>query len=566
MDRFNLGAHKRKIATTSSEAQRWFDLGLNWCFGFNQEEGVKCFQKALESDPNCVMAHWGVAYGSGPFYNLTWRDFGKAEADRFSKVAYEHLQIALGLTEGAEDAERHLVEALARRFQQPHGVAPEQFDKWDDDYAAAMRRVHRLFPDDHDIMALLVEALITRTPRRLWDMKTGLPGRNADTLEALAVIERSIAMTDAAGERPHLAILHLHIHTMEMSNHPEAAMRSADRLATLSPDAGHLNHMPGHIYALCGDYEKAKIVSERSIAADDMYADYAGSYNFYVTARGHDLHLMIHTCMFLGQYFPALAAADKIRRIMTHDILTMKDRPKLVMTTEAYYGMRTHVQVRFGRWQEIIDQPPPGDPEIFRVSTPMHHYARGIAFATLKDPVSADKERKLFREAVARMPPEQKFLGNFARNTLAVGEAMLDGEVEYHRGNYEQAYAHLREAVHRDDNLFYTEPWAWMHPPRHALAALLMEQGHYEEAEGVYRDDLGMTNRIQRTTQHPDNVWSLHGLVECLQRRGGTEELPALEAKLAKALAKVDVPITSSCMCRTKVYQAASQPKDCCSS
>lgn len=566
MDRFNLGAHTRKIKTTSAEAQRWFDLGLNWCFGFNQEEGVKCFHKALEFDPKCVMAHWGIAYGSGPFYNLTWRDFGKAEADRFAKVAYEHLQIALDLTEGAEDAERHLVEALAKRFQQPHGVAPEQFDKWDDDYAAAMRRVHRLFPDDHDIMALLVEALITRTPRRLWDMKTGLPGRNADTLEALAVIERSIAMTDAAGERPHLAILHLHIHTMEMSNHPEVAMRSADRLATLSPDAGHMNHMPGHIYALCGDYEKAKIVSERSIAADDMYADYAGSYNFYVTARGHDLHLMIHTCMFLGQYFPALAAADKIRRIMTHDILTMKDRPKLVMTTEAYYGMRTHVQVRFGRWQEIIDQPPPGDPDIFRVSTPMHHYARGIAFATLKDPVAADRERVLFREAVARMPPEQKFLGNFARNTLAVGEAMLDGEVEYHRGNYEQAYAHLREAVHRDDNLFYTEPWAWMHPPRHALAALLMEQGHYEEAEGVYRDDLGMTDRIQRTTQHPDNVWSLHGLVECLQRRGETQELPALEAKLAKAMAKVDVPITSSCMCRTKVYQAAAQPKDCCAS
>ena len=168
MDRFDLGAHTRKIRTKSAEAQRWFDLGLNWCFGFNQEEGVKCFHKALELDPECVMAHWGVAYGSGPFYNLTWRDFGKAEADRFAKVAFEHLQIALGLTRGAEDAERHLVEALAKRFQEPNGVSPEQFDRWDDDYAAAMRRVHNAFPDDHDIMALLVEALITRTPRRLW--------------------------------------------------------------------------------------------------------------------------------------------------------------------------------------------------------------------------------------------------------------------------------------------------------------------------------------------------------------------------------------------------------------
>jgi hypothetical protein len=156
MDRFNLGAHTRKIRTSSAEAQRWFDLGLNWCFGFNQEEGVKCFRKALEFDPDCVMAHWGIAYGSGPFYNLPWRDFGKAEADRFRKVAFEHLQIALGLSEGRKDAERHLVEALARRFQQPHGVSPEEFDRWDDDYAAAMRRVHNAFPDDQDVMALLV--------------------------------------------------------------------------------------------------------------------------------------------------------------------------------------------------------------------------------------------------------------------------------------------------------------------------------------------------------------------------------------------------------------------------
>ncbi|MBV8392509.1 MAG: hypothetical protein JOY81_04930 [Alphaproteobacteria bacterium] len=560
MDRFDLGAHTRKIRTSSPEAQRWFDLGLNWCYGFNQEEGVKCFRKALEFDPDCVMAHWGIAYGSGPFYNLAWREFGKTEADRFARTGFDHVQIALALTKGAEDVERHLVEAMAKRFQEPNGVSPEQFDRWDDDYAAAMRRVHNAFPDDHDVMALLVEALITRTPRRLWDVKTGLPGRNADTLEAIALCQRSMAMTDAAGRPPHPAIPHLHIHVMEMSNHPEQAMRSADLLSTLAPDAGHLNHMPSHIYVLCGDYDKAKIASEHAIRADDMYADYAGSMNFYVTARGHDLHLMMHTCMFLGQYQPAIAAADKVRSMMTEDILTLKDRPKLVMTTEAYYAMKPHVQVRFGRWREIVDASPPGDPEIYRVSTAMHHYARGIAFATLKDLAAADRERALFREAVDRLPDNWRFLSNAARATLGVGAAMLDGEVEYHRGNHDEAYRHLREAVRRDDNLQYTEPWAWMHPPRHALAALLMEQGHFEEAEGIYRDDLGLSGRIQRCTQHPDNVWALHGLVECLQRRGETRELPALEKKLAQALAKVDVPITSSCMCRTKVAETMS----CC--
>ena len=558
---FDLGSHTRTIATTSSEAQRWFNLGLNWCLGFNQEEGVKCFQRALASDPDCVMAHWGVAYGLGPFYNLVWRDLGEIEADNVTRVAFHHVQLALALSEGQEGPERHLVEALAKRFQKPHRVTPEEFDRWDDEYAAAMRRLHYAFPDDHDIMGLFVEALITRTPRRLWDVKTGVPSRNADTVEALAICERSIALADQQGLPQHPAIVHLQIHLFEMSNQPERAMRAADVLSTLCPDAGHMNHMPGHIYVLCGDYEKARIASEKAIRADDMYAAFAGSFNFYITARCHDLHLMMFTCMFLGQYSPAIAAAEKVREILTSDILGVRDRPKLAMTTEGYYSMKMHVLVRFGRWQEIIEEPIPDDHNIFLVSIPMHHYARAIAYATLKDFARAEEERRLFHLSKSRIPPSRRFLSNFALDTLAVGEAMLDGEVEYHRGNYEQAYMHLREAVRRDDNLGYTEPWAWMHPPRHALAALLMEQGHYVEAEEIYRDDLGLSGRIQRCTQHPDNVWSLHGLVECLQRRGDQLELPILSSKLSAALAKADVPITSSCMCRLTDDRL---PQPCC--
>jgi tetratricopeptide (TPR) repeat protein len=547
---FDLGSHTRAIATTSSEAQRWFDLGLSWCLGFNQEEGVKCFQRALASDPNCVMAHWGVAYGLGPFYNLVWRDLGELEADNVTRVAFHHVQLALALSEGQKGPERQLVEALAKRFQKPHRVAPEEFDRWDDEYAAAMRRVYYAFPEDHDVMGLFVDALITRTPRRLWDVKSGVPSPNADTIEALAICDRTIALAEQQGVPQHPAIVHLHIHLLEMSNTPEHAMRSADVLSGLCPDAGHMNHMPGHIYVLCGDYEKAKIASGRAIRADDMYATFAGSFNFYITARCHDLHLMMFTCMFLGQYSPAIAAAEKIRDILTPDILRVSDRPKLAMTTEGYYSMKMHVLVRFGRWQEIIDEPVPADHSIFLVSIPMHHYARAIAYATLKDFARAEQERELFRLSKSRVPMSRRFLSNFALDTLAVGEAMLDGEVEYHKGNYDQAFMHLREAVRRDDNLGYTEPWAWMHPPRHALAALLMDQGHYVEAEKIYRDDLGLSGRIQRCTQHPDNVWALHGLVECLQMRGEKEESPMFSAKLARALAKTDVPITSSCMCR----------------
>jgi tetratricopeptide (TPR) repeat protein len=163
----------------------------------------------------------------------------------------------------------------------------------------------------------------------------------------------------------------------------------------------------------------------------------------------------------------------------------------------------------------------------------------------------AEEARRLFHESVRRIPSDRKVFNNTARSILAVGEKMLDGELEYHRGNHEPAYAHLREAVHRDDNLEYLEPWPWMHPPRHALAALLAEQGHYGEAEQVYRDDLGLSSAIQRCAQHPDNVWALHGLAECLQQRGEVEELAVVQRKLASAVALADVPITSSCMCRT---------------
>jgi len=220
------------------------------------------------------------------------------------------------------------------------------------------------------------------------------------------------------------------------------------------------------------------------------------------------------------------------------------------------------VMVRFGRWEEIIDEPLPDDPALYLVSTAMLHYAKGVAYATLKQFDEAEDERRRFHQSLERIPPDRRFFNNDAHAILAVGEKMLDGELEYHKGNYDAAFAALRESVRRDDNLEYIEPWAWMHPPRHALAALLMEQDHLAEAEQTYRDDLGLSGRIQRCAQHPDNVWALHGLVECLRRRGEQGELPALEKKLVVALAAADVPITSSCFCRTAV--SVHQPGQCC--
>ena len=559
MDRFDLGAYRRPISTRSAEAQRWFDMGLKWCYGFNHEEGIKCFAKALEADQGCAMAHWGIAYATGPFYNLTWKEQGEAEADRAAKRGFEHVQLARSNAGDATIIERRLIEALAYRFQKPNGVSLAEFEQWDNAYAAEMRRVYHSFPDDHDVMALFVEALMMRTVRRLWDLETGEPAPNSDVVEALQVCERSIRVSDEAGSEQHPAIIHLHIHLLEMSTMPERGMRSADLLGQLCPDAGHMNHMPGHIYVLCGEYEKAKDASERAVRANDLYLAYADTPTYYLLGCCHDLHLMMFTCMFLGQFTPALWAAEKVRKLVSRNILAIPDRPKLTQTVEGYYAMKSHVLVRFGRWYEIIDEPMASEPELYPLTTAMQHYAKGVAHATLQDFAEAERERERLHRQIAQIPADRRFLSNPTRASLAVGVALLDGELAYHRGDYDEAYAHLRQAVELDDNLSYTEPWAWMHPPRHALAALLLDQGHVEEAEQVYREDLGLSGKVQRCAQHPNNVWALHGLVECLTRSGTTAELLDLQAKLSTALAKADVPIRSSCLCRASV-----QPRPRC--
>jgi tetratricopeptide (TPR) repeat protein len=561
MGDFDLGTYRRPISTRSVQSQRWFDTGLNWCYGFNHEEAIKCFEAARGFDPDCAMVHWGIAYAAGPFYNLTWKEFGQAEAEEATWHCFEHAQLALGLAERASPVERQLIAALGRRFQKPHPVPMAEFARWDDDYAAAMRDAYARFPGDFDVMALLVEALMMRTVRRLWDLKTGLPAPGSDVIEALGICDRAIALAEAAGVTPHPAILHLQIHALEMSPMPEQGLRSADLLGGMCPDAGHMNHMPGHIYVLCGDYEKAKIASEKAVRANDLYLAYTDAPTYYLLSCCHDLHLMMFACMFLGQSAAALWAADKVRGLVTRDVVSLPDRPKLTQTVEGYYAMKSHVWVRFGRWRDIIDEPATAEPELYVLTAAMQHYAKAIAHATIGDLAQAGRERERFLRHLAGIAPDRRFLSNPTRSSLAVGAALIDGELAYHAGEYEVAYGHLREAVTLDDNLSYTEPWAWMHPPRHALGALLLAQGHREEAEQVYRDDLGLTGRVQRCARHPDNVWALHGLVESLEGRGDAGEVAVLRAALSRALARADVPILSSCLCRPA---ASSGPACCC--
>ncbi|MDG1858160.1 MAG: hypothetical protein P8I94_03590, partial [Emcibacteraceae bacterium] len=254
---FNLGDYSLDVTTNSKEAQKWFNLGINWCYGFNHEEGIVCFEKALEYDEKLAMAYWGIAYAAGPFYNYPWRFFIKEEADKQTKLCFDSMSKAKALTPNITTVEADLISALSSRFQKDHSVSYEEFDKWDDDYADHMRDVYKKHPTNPDVMALCAEALITRTPWKLWDVNTGKPLDNSDVVEAVDIIEKAIAISPN-----HPAALHFHIHATEMSSTPEDALHSANVLGTLCPDAGHMNHMPGHTYVLCGLYEEAKIASE----------------------------------------------------------------------------------------------------------------------------------------------------------------------------------------------------------------------------------------------------------------------------------------------------------------
>ncbi len=227
---FDLGSHVFAVSTKSDMAQRLFDQGLNWCFGFNQEEGLACFKKALDSDPQCAMLHWGVAYAAGPFYNMPWCDFSEPEAIDCTAFCRGHIDQALALLSRATTLEAALIRALALRVQKSHPVSQCEYDSWDDAYADAMRKVYVSFPEHQDVAALFVEAMMSRTPWRMWDVKTGLVSAGADTHEAITVCEKAIALADANDEQQHPAILHLHIHLLEMSPTPERAMDSADRL------------------------------------------------------------------------------------------------------------------------------------------------------------------------------------------------------------------------------------------------------------------------------------------------------------------------------------------------
>ena len=479
-----------------------------------------------------------------------WIRYTEAEIAAALPICHDAVETAVALAANATPAEKALIQALAKRYRNAHERDHDVLNAWHSDYADAMRNVHLAHQDDADIVALHVEAAVTCTPRQLWNLTTGEPNPHARTTEILGTLDIWMDRIERQGPI-HPGLLHMYIHAFEMSPTPERALKAADMLRGYTPDAGHLEHMPAHVYVLCGDYAQAVSQSERAVVADDKYLDYAGDENFYTTARCHDLHLFMYAAMFLGQYGKADQAAGRICT-MASDALIAKSDPFMASILDGYAAMRTHVLVRFGRWRDVIALPGPEDPSLRPIGTAMHAYGQGVAHAALGHVEEAEAARHVFKKAASAIPEDAIFLSNTVRDMLRIGEAMLDGELEYRKKNYDRAFASLRLAALRDDGLNYTEPWAWMHPPRHALGALLAEQGRFQEAEAAFRADLGYDQSLPRCCQHPDNVWALQGLFECVEKAGVNHERQILRQKLDMAKARADVPIDSACFCRKK--------------
>ena len=548
-DYFDLGEHSYPISTQSMQAQTWFDRGLLWCYGFNQEEAIRCFEQVLNHDPGCAMAYWGIAYAYGPFYNKPWKWFGEQERFQTLKQCHTNSQKALALSARVTPPEQQLIKALCLKFPTHQPLNLEALEQAEINYAFSMRELLENFADDLDINCLTVEALVNLTPWKLWDIQLKKPTTDAHTLEVIEILERAMALDRQQAAKPHAGLLHYYIHAVEMSPDPDKAIDAANQLRRLSPESGHLLHMATHIDVLLGHYDDALKANNCAIASDQKYIGLRGNQEFYMISCLHNFHSKMYAAMFLGQFKAALEAAEAVHALVSDEVLKM-DARYLTSTIEAYYSAKTHVLVRFGRWQEIIDEDLPENTDLYPLTTTLLYYAKTIANAAIGEIATARHCQAEFARLQDAIPDWHIIANNPTRDVLAVAEAMLNGELEYHAGNAEQGFSYLRQAILLCDQLAYCEPWPWMHPPRHALGALLLEQGQIEEAMLHFCDDLGIGDRLARCLQHRNNIWALHGYSECLNRLNRVEELQQVQQELDAAGLLTDINITSSCCCR----------------
>jgi len=513
-----LGSYTRTITTTSPEAQKYFNQGLNFLFGFNHGAAIRAFQAAETIDPGCAMAHWGVALACGPHINFPVVPPPAAE------LAWKELALAQEQVAHTSAVEQALIEALSHRYADPQ---PEDRGPLDQAYADAMRSVWKAHSDDPDVGALFAEAMMDLRP---WDQWTHEGQPQSGTDEILATLEQVMKLN-----LNHPFANHLYIHALEASPHPERALAAADRMRDLQPGLAHNVHMPSHIDIRIGHWYEAITANLKAVEADRRYrAIFGEPKGLIVFYAAHNQHMLAYAAMMTGQRDLAIEQIRAMVKGMPEDELK-----KYAMLTEAFVAMPYEVLIRFGLWDEILAEP--DHPEFMVFTRAFRHAARGIAYAANGDVKSARVEQTAFLEASKLVPAEDAFGTNSCQALLAIATPMLDGEILIREGKLDEGLNQLRTAVSAEDTLRYDEPPGWILPVRHSLGASLMEAGRFVEAEQVYRDDLARL---------PENGWSLFGLARSLELQQKGDEAAVVEARYHKIWSNADVQITSSCLCQ----------------
>jgi tetratricopeptide (TPR) repeat protein len=480
-----LGDLHHPVSAANPDAQKFFDQGLRLIYAFNHEEAARSFQQAAKLDPKLAMAYWGIAEAVGPNYN------DPADPDRF-KQAHDAIQKASDLAEGASPSEKAYIAAMALRFPaDPNAdkrLAAER-------YRNAMGDLVQQFPDDLDAATLFAEAGMTLHPWGLWH-PDGTP--EGGTEEIIAALE-SVLKRDPN----HMGAIHYYIHAVEASPTPERALAAANRLAALAPAAGHLVHMPGHVYIRTGDFESAIKTNQLAAAADRAYMEANGAGGMYSAMYySHNLHFIAACASMNGNYSEARKAAGML---VAHVGPHVKDVPPL----EGFMTVPLAVEVRFQKWDEILSMPQP-DPSM-KTTNVYWHFARGMALAGKGKVAEAEAEHQIVREATDKTPPDQIFampINNKTKDVLTIAENVLGAKIAMAKHDSASAISMLRRAVEVQDSLKYDEPPDWFYPVRESLGAMLLLNGNAPEAEKVFRADLD---------RNPRNPRSLFGLAEALR-------------------------------------------------
>jgi tetratricopeptide (TPR) repeat protein len=514
----NLGNYHYAITTASPDAQKYFDQGLTLSYAFNHAEAIRAFRQATSLDPKCAMCYWGIAFAYGPNINAPI-------TPEAAKEAWQAIEQARAVAAAAPEKERAFIEALAKRYTADPKAERPPLDRA---YAEAMRGVTTRFPDDLDAATLFAQSLMDTSPWNYWE-KNGSP--RAFTNEVLASLESVLAR-----KPDHLGAIHLYIHAVEASPNPGRATQYADKLAALVPGAGHLVHMPAHIYLRTGRYNDASVANQHAIKADEAYFKgdaVPGNMTYQVGYYPHNIHFFVAAASMEGRQADALKAAEEVRAKMHGDML--RD-PAMGGMVQHQNLTPLYTKVRFGMWDGVLAEPAP--PDNLPFMSAMWHAARGLALAAQ----GRVKEAETERAAVAAVKDEPALKTTFVSSVnvasaiVAIAHEVLSGEIETRKRRADQAARHFAQAVTFEDDLTYMEPPDWPIPVRQLQGAALLELGRAKEAEDAFRGDM---------KKFPDNGWSLSGLQASLEQQGRAADAAAVKERLAQQWRMSDIQVAA---------------------